>query len=111
MNVNPFSPDFANTKSLSVSSTSSSVVLATTDTNIGSTGQGSNVRRIVNAGPNTAFLRWGTASGVGAAVVTDMPMLAGTVEVFTFSPDATTLAAICAAASTATLYITAGEGQ
>lgn len=111
MQAQPFSPDFANTKSISATSTSSSVLLATVDTNSGTLGQGYNVIRIVNNGPNAAFIRWGTASGVGAAVTTDMPMLAGTVEVFTKSPDATTIAAICAATQTASLFITAGEGQ
>lgn len=109
MNVNPFSPDFANTKSLAVTSTSNSVTLSTTDTNTGTLGQGYNVIRIVNAGPNTAFIRWGT--GTVTALATDMPMLSGTVEVFTKSPNDTVIAAISAATQTATLYITCGEGQ
>lgn len=109
MNVNAFSPDFANTKSISVTSTSASVTLATVDTNTGTLGQGYNAIRIVNAGPNTAFVRWGT--GTQTALATDMPILAGTVEVFSKSPDATTIAAIAAATQTATLYITCGEGQ
>jgi hypothetical protein len=109
MNVNPFSPDFANTKSISATSTSASATLATTDTNTGTLGQGFNVIRVVNAGPNTVFLRWGV--GTQTALTTDMPMLAGTVEVFTKSPNDTTVAAICAATQTATVYITCGEGQ
>jgi hypothetical protein len=110
MNVQPFSPDFANTKSISATSTSANVAIAAVDFNTGTLGQGYNVMRIVNAGPNTVFLRWGTASTT-TALATDMPMLAGTVEVFTNSPDTSYVAAICASAQTATVYITCGEGQ
>jgi PKD repeat protein len=62
----------------------------------------------LNAGPSTVFVRWGT--GAQTALTTDMPILAGSVEVFTTSPLVDTIAAITAS-STATLYITCGEGQ
>ena len=108
MNVAPFSPDITNTKTLAVTASSAQVTIATVDTNTGTTGQGNNVFRIVNAGPGTVFIRWGSAT-TQTALITDLPMLAGTVEVFSKSPDTTTLAAI--SATTATLYITSGEGQ
>lgn len=100
--TNPFTPDTANTKTLAATSTSASVTLATPDVS-------SNVLRIVNLGPNTAFLRWGV--GAQTALTTDMPMLSGTVEVFSKSTTADTVAAICAGGNSATIYITAGEGQ
>lgn len=115
MNVQPFGPNFSKTKSIACTSTTASATLDATDvsstptqTNAGPSG-GASVMRIVNAGPNTAFIRFGV--GAQTAVATDMPILAGTVEVFTKSPLVDTVAAICAAAQTATLYITCGEGQ
>lgn len=108
MNVNPFSPDFANTKNLSCTTASASVTLATVDTNTGTLGQGYNVIRVVNNGPNAVRLRW--AAGATTALVTDMQVLAGTVELFSKSPDATVISGICET-GTAVLTITPGEGQ
>lgn len=113
MNVQPFSPSLGNTKNLGATAAASSVTLAPIDTNTGSLGQGNNVFRIVNSGPNAVFLRWGTAAQIAAtpaSVTADLAMLAGTVEVFTKSPDVTTVSAICAATQTATIFITCGEG-
>lgn len=100
--INPFTPDSANTKTIAATSTSSSVTLATPDVN-------SNVMRIVNLGPNTVFLRWGT--GAQTALTTDMAMLSGTVEVFSKAPGMDTVAAICAGGNSATVYVTCGEGE
>lgn len=115
MNVAPFGPNFSKTKSISVSSTTNSATLDATDVsstptpaNSGPSG-GHSVMRIVNAGPNTAFVRFGV--GAQTALATDMPVLAGVTEVFSKSADVDTVAAICAATQTATIYITCGEGQ
>lgn len=114
MNVQPFSPSQGNTKNLGATSAASSVTLAPVDTNSGGSGQGSNVFRIVNGGPNSVFLRFGTAAQITAtpaSVTADMPMLAGTVEVFSRSPDVTTISAVCLATQVASIFITCGEGQ
>lgn len=64
--------------------------------------------RIASVAANAAtFIRFGTVT-VNAAV-TDVPILPGTVEVFTVPPGATHVAAITGT-STATLYFTAGDG-
>ena len=68
--------------------------------------QHSNVVRVVNAGPDIAFIRFG--KGATTAVVTDMPILSGATETFT-KGDNTTAAAITAS-GTAALYFTNGEG-
>lgn len=112
----PFGPNFSKTKAIAATTTSANVALDPTDvtsipspTSSGTYG-GHTVMRIVNAGPNTAFLRWGVgAAATGAAVITDMPMLAGTIEVFTKADSVDTIAAICAT-GTASISITCGEG-
>lgn len=114
MNVQPFTPNYSKTKSISVTNSSSSATLDATDvastpTNPGAgPSGGNNVMRILNAGPSTVFVRFGV--GAQTAVTTDMPILAGSVELFTKTPATDTVAAITAS-STATLYITCGEGQ
>lgn len=65
---------------------------------------------IQNAGPNTAFIRFGKTAGQTAAVATDLPILSGQSRVIT--KDAMDqVAAICNATQTATLYLTPGEGM
>lgn len=109
-----FGPNFSKTQTISATSTSASCTLDATDVsstptpaNAGPSG-GKAVMRIVNAGPNTAFIRWGV--GTQTALATDMPILAGTAELFTKSEDTNTVAAICASTQTATIYVTCGEG-
>jgi hypothetical protein len=66
--------------------------------------------RIVNAGTATVWIEAG-GSAVTAAV-TDLPILAGTVEVLTFNPGdngALYIAAI-AAGATGVIYFTPGDG-
>lgn len=115
-----FGPNFSKTKTISATATTSSVTLDATDVSstpsagsatpafIGGPSGGHSVMRIVNAGPNTAFIRWGV--GAQTALATDMPILAGAIEVFSKAADVDTVAAICAASQTATIYITCGEG-
>jgi hypothetical protein len=92
---NPFTP--GSTASLAVTTTSASVAVAT----------GNNQFRVVNLGPNKAYVRWGV--GAQTAVVTDMAIPVG-VETFTRPPQADTFAAICDATESALLKITSGEG-
>ena len=115
MNVQPFAPNFSKTQTISASSTTASATLDATDVsstptpaNAGPSG-GHDVMRIVNAGPNTAFIRWGV--GAQTALTTDMPILAGTIEIFNKAYATNTVAAICASTQTATIYITCGDGQ
>lgn len=63
--------------------------------------------RVINAGPNTAFLRCGI--GAQTAVATDVPILAGAIEVFSVPSNLTHAAAI-SPGGTATVYITSGTG-
>lgn len=107
-----FSPNFSKTKSISATSTSASATLdatdvSTTTANAGTIG-GNSVMRVVNGGTKTAFIRFGV--GAQTALTTDMPVLAGTIELFKKSYDANTVAAICAGSDSTTIYVTCGEG-
>lgn len=97
-NLTPFRP--LATATLAVTSTSGT---ATVNTN-------ANVLEFQNAGSATAFVRIGTASGVGTAVTTDYPILPGMSKLVSKASDETTVAAVCAAGQTTTLYISSGEG-
>lgn len=99
MNVIPFSPANGATKTLTVTSTSSSDTFAGVHQTM----------RVYNAGPNKAFLRWGV--GAQTALTTDMPVGPTNTETFSLPPQAATVAAICATGETATVYCTPGEGQ
>ena len=92
---NPFSPG------------STIILNATASSSSGSITSNQDQIRVYNAGPNTVFFR----SGVGAqtAVVTDTPIPSGVVEVFSKGV-ADTIAAICSATQTATVYVTSGGG-
>jgi hypothetical protein len=112
MNVNVFSPNFLKTKTLSASATTANVTLDATDVSSvvnGQTQGGHSVMRIVNAGPNTVFLRWGTGIAT-AALTTDMPVLSGAIELFSKQWSDNWVSGICAGSGTATVYITCGEG-
>lgn len=70
--------------------------------------------RVYNKGPNVAFIRKGTDSSATAVAATDLPIGPGVTEILTLSnlpaSPITHVAAICAAAETATVYITTGAG-
>lgn len=70
--------------------------------------------RIVNAGAKTGFIRKSGPAGANAALVTDLPVLAGTVEVLTINHDDRStvagLSAICGGTDSTTLYFTVGAG-
>lgn len=101
--VIPFTPaQPAFTQTISVTNASASITFAA--------GQGLEMGavRLVNAGASTVFVRWGVGAQTAVAA-TDMPILSGTTEVFAKGL-ADHLAAITAS-STATLYVTCGEGS
>ena len=90
------------TYSLSVSNSTASVQV-----NLNATAQ-QQVRVVSIATNPTVFIKFGGASVTAAT--SDMPILPGTVEVFTIGVAATYIAAITSSAS-GTLYITAGYGE
>lgn len=68
--------------------------------------------RVVNSGSVTVFVRFGTSS-VTATTNTDIPILAGAAESLDFTSDDGTAVYIAAitASSTATVYVTRGQGS
>lgn len=100
--TNSFTPSTAGTKTVSATSSNSSTALNSADA-------GCQALRIVNKGPNTIFVIMGVGAQT-ASVTTSMPMLAGTVEVFTKGL-ADTIGLICNSTETATVYLSPGEGQ
>ena len=64
--------------------------------------------RIYNAGPSSAFIRWGIGAQT-ASIGADVPIAGGMTESF-FKGQADTFSAVCAASQTATVYITPGLG-
>lgn len=107
-NVNPFRPSVGTTKTLSASSSSSSVTFDAKDVASSTNASGHSVIRVYNAGTATVFCRWGT--GAQTATTSDMPLIPGVVEVFNKAWADDVFAGITAS-STATVYITCGEGQ
>lgn len=99
MNVQGFSPVQAGTAT--IAATASSVNAAIT------VGIGCQEVIVQNAGPNIAFFRMGDAAQT--AVATDFPLLVNAVYLLT-KGTASNFAAI-APAGTATVYVTAGEGN
>jgi len=91
-----FSPGI--TTSISATSVSASAAL-----NVNSP-----IVRIYNAGTVRAFVRFGV--GAQTAVITDMPIAPGTIELFSDGV-ADTIAVICATGETAIIYITSGDGS
>lgn len=100
-----FYPDFGALKTLNATTSSSSVNwVAGTPAN--SNAPFSPDLYVYNAGAGLAFIRWGV--GAQTALVTDIPIPPGTVQVFSkFNAD--TVAAICAS-GTATVYVITGQG-
>jgi hypothetical protein len=64
--------------------------------------------RVYNAGAATVFIRFGETAPT--ALVTDLPIPAGAVEMFTIGAKIAHVAAITAAGA-ATVYFTTGEGN
>ena len=85
-----------------VTTTTASVALTTRPEGGGSV-------RVFNLGPNKAFIEFGTST-IEATVAASMPIPSGGVEVFELGPKITHVAAISAAAESATIYCTNGQG-
>lgn len=106
MNVQPFSAQ-ALTKPISVTAT------ASTSTALPAAGA---VVRIINEGPNNAFVSIGAGAQVATLpnatpTATSTPILAGTDITLSIPADAIyNISAICRAAGTATLDVQVGEG-
>lgn len=66
--------------------------------------------RVYNAGAVTAFLRSGIGTADATATTSHTPIAAGTVEAFSIPTNHTHISAITAS-STATVYVTVGNGQ
>lgn len=99
--LNPFSPIFGSTVTISASTTSASVSLSSMT---------SRPQQIVitNSGSNIAFVRYGI--GAQTATVADLPILPNAAVVLSLNPDSDTLAAITASGATA-IYATVGNGE
>lgn len=93
----PFMPGGDDTLTITATNTSQRVVL---DPN-------SNVVRVINEGPNKAFINFGSSTVTSST--SRMVILPGTVEKFT-KGTLTHAAAICLGADTAILRFTCGEG-
>lgn len=107
MNIIPFSAQSA-TKPIAVTSTASSSTSLP--------GQGNSVR-IVNEGPNIAYVSIGSGTQVatlpnsGTPNRNSVPVIAGTDVIFTIPNDQVyNISAICPASGTATLDVSVGEG-
>lgn len=91
-------------------------VTATASTSTALPGAGNTVR-IVNEGPNVAFISIGTGSQTATlpnatSTATSTPVLAGTDITLSISNAATyNISAICRASGTATLDVQVGEGM
>ena len=85
------------------------VTVAATSVALPSTGQRTLVVTSV-AGGAVAFIRFGSAATGQDATTADMPILPGSVQVFSIGDLDTFVSAITGAA-TATLYFTSGQGQ
>lgn len=97
MTIKTFAPNGQNTVQLAATSASASVAIDPY----------SSVVRVLNTGPNLAYIRFGQAGD--AATLSRLPLPVGAAELFTKGA-APYVAAICDAGNTATLFFTAGEG-
>lgn len=98
MTIKTFMPSGYDTVQLSANGTASATVAV--DPN-------SAVVRVYNAGPNLAYIRFGSATD--AATTAKIPIAIGSTELFTKGQQPN-VAAICDAGNTAVLFFTAGEG-
>jgi len=89
-----------------VAAATTAIAASTTSTS-GAIAPGSGAVRIYNASTAVAF--WRTGQGSPTALVTDTPIAAGAVEVFSIS-DKDNAAAVISPSGTGTIYFTPGEG-
>lgn len=95
--IKTFAPSGANTVQLAATAASASVAID----------QYSSVVRVLNTGPNMAYINFGVAGTTSTTA--KLPLPVGAVELFT-KGIATTAAAICDAGNTALIFFTPGEG-
>src|SRR3989304_924607 len=95
--------------SISVTSTASTAVALPVTDILDSLVQGQSHLRVVNEGPNIAFIAVGKTTATAAK--TCDAVLAGEDMILTLSPNARYISAICRAAGIATLSVYVGRGQ
>jgi uncharacterized membrane protein len=97
---NPFYPTPVSTQSLAATTTSSSVTF---------TGNSLNDTElyVYNAGTDLVFCRWGI--GAQTATTAGLPIPSGTVQIF--NRNSATVFACRSSTTTATVYVTTGNGQ
>lgn len=106
MNVQPFN---AQAKTLQIAVTST----ASTSKALPALG---NVIRIVNEGPNTAYISIGTGAQTATvpstttAVATSTPVMSGEDCTFSIPAEQQNISAICSGSGTATINVQVGEG-
>lgn len=100
--IRPFGP-LQNNNTVNLAVTASNQTLTITPSGIGYRSI-----RVVNAGTQTVFLKFGSSASV-ASTTTSLPMLANTVEVFVLDNDTTAIAAI-AGSTGSTIYVDVGQG-
>lgn len=91
---------FLNTRMAFTAVNASCVTIAATSANLDTVITASNFIKLINTGPNTVHIRYGTVAQVAAT--SDYP-LAANESVVLYSSSATHIAAICAATETSTL--------
>lgn len=96
---NPFFPRPTSTQSLSATTTSSSITFAGESLN-------DTELYVYNAGTDLVFCRWGV--GAQTATTTALPIPSGTVQIF--ARNQATVFACRTSTTTATVYITTGNG-
>lgn len=101
MNVAPFSPQTAGTITISVTQSAASTAFPTS---------GASSYMVSNVGPNTAF-HTVTVAAATASVSTSTPIPAGAIMIFSMPEGSAFFNNICNGSQTATVYVTAGEGQ
>lgn len=93
-----------------------SATAASSATSLGTTGRGGNpdmpaTARVYNAGTGLAFVKFGASTDTAAVTSdTSVPIASGNTETFWVPAAATHVVIIVAAAGTATVYVTLGQG-
>jgi hypothetical protein len=97
---NPFYPTPTSTQSLAATTTSSSITFTGTSLN-------DTELYVYNAGTDLVFCRWGV--GAQTATTAALPIPSGTVQIF--NRNSATVFACRSSTTTATVYVTTGNGQ
>jgi hypothetical protein len=97
---NPFYPTPTSTQSLAATTTSSSITFTGSSLN-------DTELYVYNAGTDLVFCRWGV--GAQTATTAGLPIPSGTVQIF--NRNSATVFACRSSTTTATVYVTTGNGQ